>query len=65
MAGGAWHELAGITTLAATLAFHAFDRMGLDPAWMSTPFITTCTDVVDADYLQTAAWLVSHLPQLL
>ena len=40
--------------------------MGLDPALMSTPFITTCTDVAGTlIYLQTAAWLVSNLPQLL
>ena len=62
-------SLLAITTLAATAgaAFPLlFDRMGLDPALMSTPFITTCTDVAGTlIYLQTAAWLVSHLPQLL
>ncbi len=62
-------SLLAITTLAATAgaAFPLlFDRMGLDPALMSTPFITTCTDVAGTlIYLQTAAWLVSNLPQLL
>ena len=41
-------EPAGDHYLAATAgaAFPLlFDRMGLDPALMSTPFITTCTDV--------------------
>ena len=42
-----------------------FDRMGLDPALMSTPFITTCTDVAGTlIYLKTAGWLLVHLPQL-
>ena len=62
-------SLLAITTLAATAgaAFPLlFDRMGLDPALMSTPFITTCTDVAGTlIYLQTATWLVSNLPQLL
>ena len=62
-------SLLAITTLAATAgaAFPLlFDRMGLDPALMSTPFITTCTDVAGTlIYLQTAAWLVRNLPQLL
>ena len=40
--------------------------MGLDPALMSTPFITTCTDVVGTlIYLKTAHWLLVHWPQLL
>ena len=40
--------------------------MGLDPALMSTPFITTCTDVAGTlIYLKTAEWLLDNLPQLL
>ena len=32
---------------------------------MSTPFITTCTDVAGTlIYLKTAGWLLVHLPQL-
>ena len=62
-------SLLAITTLEATAGAGfplLFDRMGLDPALMSTPFITTCTDVAGTlIYLQTAAWLVRHLPQLL
>ena len=62
-------SLLAITTLAATAgaAFPLlFDRMGLDPALMSTPFITTCTDVVGTlIYLRTAQWLLVHMPQLL
>ena len=62
-------SLLAITTLAATAgaAFPLlFDRMGLDPALMSTPFITTCTDVAGTlIYLKTAEWLLTHLPQLL
>nr|YP_002049099.1 MgtE family, putative magnesium transport protein [Paulinella chromatophora]ACB42889.1 MgtE family, putative magnesium transport protein [Paulinella chromatophora] len=57
-------SLVAITTLAATagaalpLLFH---RMGLDPALMSAPFITTATDVVGVFiYLQTASWLLAH-----
>ena len=61
-------SLLAITTLAATAgaAFPlVFDRMGLDPALMSTPFITTCTDVAGTlIYLKTAEWLLIHLPQL-
>ena len=62
-------SLLAITTLAATAgaAFPLlFDRMGLDPALMSTPFITTCTDVAGTlIYLKTAAWLLENLPALL
>ena len=62
-------SLLAITTLAATAgaAFPLlFDRMGLDPAFMSTPFITTCTDVVGTlIYLKTAEWLLLNAPQLL
>ena len=61
-------SLLAITTLAATAgaAFPLlFDRMGLDPALMSTPFITTCTDVAGTlIYLKTAEWLLLTLPQL-
>ena len=61
-------SLLAITTLAATAgaAFPLlFDRMGLDPALMSTPFITTCTDVAGTlIYLKTAAWLLVNLPSL-
>jgi magnesium transporter len=61
-------SLLAITTLAATAgaAFPLlFDRMGLDPALMSTPFITTCTDVAGTlIYLKTAQWLLLNLPQL-
>ena len=33
---------------------------------MSTPFITTCTDVVGTlIYLKTAEWLLLNMPQLL
>ena len=40
--------------------------MGLDPALMSTPFITTCTDVMGTlIYLKTAEWLLVNMPQLL
>ncbi len=55
-------SLLAITTLAATagaalpLLFH---RMGLDPALMSAPFITTATDVAGVlIYLKTATWLL-------
>ena len=62
-------SLLAITTLAATAGAGfplLFDRMGLDPALMSTPFITTCTDVVGTlIYLRTAQWLLMHMPQLL
>ena len=61
-------SLLAITTLAATAGAGfplLFDRMGLDPALMSTPFITTCTDVAGTlIYLKIADWLLTHLPQL-
>ncbi|NCY14006.1 MAG: magnesium transporter, partial [Synechococcaceae bacterium WB8_1A_041] len=39
-----------------------FDHLRLDPALMSAPFITTMVDVAGVFiYLQTAAWLLSHL----
>ncbi len=57
-------SLMAITTLAATAGAALpllFDRMGLDPALMSAPFITTATDVAGVlIYLRTAAWLLSH-----
>ncbi len=57
-------SLLAITTLAATAGAALpllFDRMGLDPALMSPPFITTATDVVGVlIYLRTATWLLQH-----
>ena len=38
-----------------------FDRLGLDPALMSAPFIATATDVAGVFiYLQTASWLLQR-----
>jgi len=58
-------SLIAITTLAATAGASLpllFDRMGLDPALMSAPFITTATDVAGVlIYLKTASWLLSRL----
>ncbi len=58
-------SLMAITTLAATAGAALpllFDRMGLDPALMSAPFITTATDVAGVlIYLRTAAWLLAHM----
>jgi magnesium transporter len=55
-------SLVAITTLAATTGAALpllFARLGLDPALMSAPFITTATDVAGVFiYLQTAAWLL-------
>ncbi len=55
-------SLISITTLAATagaLLPLLFDRMGLDPALMSSPFITTATDIAGVFiYLNTASWLL-------
>ena len=55
-------SLLAITTLAATAGATLpllFDRMGLDPALMSAPFITTATDVAGVlIYLKTASWLL-------
>ena len=57
-------SLFAITTLAATAGAALplmFDRMGLDPALMSAPFITTATDVAGVlIYLQTASWLLEQ-----
>ena len=63
-------SLLAITTLAATAGAALpllFDRMGLDPALMSAPFITTATDVAGVlIYLRTASWLLVHMsPELL
>ena len=56
-------SLMAITTLAATAGAALpllFDKMGLDPALMSAPFITTATDVAGVlIYLKTAGWLLS------
>ena len=55
-------SLLSITTLAATAGAFLplfFDRMGLDPALMSSPFITTATDIAGVFiYLKTATWLM-------
>ena len=52
-----------ITTLAATAGAILpllFDRLRLDPALMSSPFITTVTDIAGVFiYLTTAKWLLS------
>jgi magnesium transporter len=61
-------SLMAITTLAATAGAALpllFNRMGLDPALMSAPFITTATDVAGVFiYLRTAALLLERLPSL-
>lgn len=58
-------SLMAITILAATAGASLpllFDHMGLDPALMSAPFITTATDVAGVFiYLQTAGWLLGWL----
>jgi magnesium transporter len=65
VAGAAGVSLVAITTLAATAGAALpllFDRIGLDPALMSAPFIATATDVVGVFiYLRTAAWLLSWM----
>ena len=57
-------SLLSITTLAATAGAMLpllFNRMGLDPALMSSPFITTATDIAGVFiYLNTAAWLMNN-----
>jgi magnesium transporter len=54
-----------ISTLAATAGAALpllFERLGLDPALMSAPFITTVVDVAGVFiYLQTASWLLQRL----
>jgi len=56
-------SLISITTLAATTGAILpllFDRMKLDPALMSSPFITTVTDIAGVFiYLSTAKWLLN------
>ena len=56
-------SLISITTLAATAGAILpllFERMGLDPALMSSPFITTVTDIAGVFiYLSTANWLLN------
>jgi len=56
-------SLISITTLAATTGAILpllFDKMKLDPALMSSPFITTVTDIAGVFiYLNTAKWLLS------
>ena len=58
-------SLLAITTLAATAGAALpllFDRLKLDPALMSAPFITTATDVAGVFiYLQTATWLLNWI----
>ena len=58
-------SLVAITTLAATAGAALpllFDRLGLDPALMSAPFIATATDVAGVFiYLHTASWLLVHV----
>jgi magnesium transporter len=65
VAGAAGASLVAITTLAATAGAALpllFNRLGLDPALMSAPFIATATDVAGvAIYLQLAAWLLQRL----
>jgi magnesium transporter len=64
VAGAAGLSLVGITTLAATAGAALpllFDRLKLDPALMSAPFIATATDVAGVFiYLQTASWLLTR-----
>ncbi|MEB3105440.1 MAG: magnesium transporter [Cyanobacteriota bacterium] len=65
VAGAAGVSLVAITTLAATAGAALpllFERLGLDPALMSAPFIATATDVAGVFiYLQTASWLLERL----
>ncbi|MEB3256562.1 MAG: magnesium transporter [Synechococcaceae cyanobacterium] len=65
VAAAAGVSLVAITTLAATAGAALpllFDRIGLDPALMSAPFIATATDVAGVFiYLRTASWLVGWL----
>jgi magnesium transporter len=64
VASAAGISLVAITTLAATAGAALpllFNRIGLDPALMSAPFIATATDVAGVFiYLQTASWLLSR-----
>jgi magnesium transporter len=65
VAGACAISLVAITTLAATAGAALpllFNRLGLDPALMSAPFIATATDVAGVFiYLQTASWLLGKL----
>lgn len=64
VASAAGISLVAITTLAATAGAALpllFNRIGLDPALMSAPFIATATDVAGVFiYLQTAAALIAR-----
>ena len=64
VASAAGSSLVAITTLAATAGAALpllFNRLGLDPALMSAPFIATATDVAGVFiYLRTASWLLEH-----
>ncbi|QPN62559.1 magnesium transporter [Synechococcus sp. CBW1004] len=66
VAGAAGISLVAITTLAATAGAALpllFNRIGLDPALMSAPFIATATDVAGVFiYLQTAGALLRRFP---
>lgn len=66
VAGAAGISLVAITTLAATAGAALpllFNRIGLDPALMSAPFIATATDVAGVFiYLQTAGALIRRFP---
>ena len=60
-----WDSISLAATAGAAFPL-LFNRLGWDPALMSTPFITTCTDVVGTlIYLKTAQWLLLNMPQLL
>lgn len=65
VAGAAGGSLVAITTLAATAGAALpllFNRLGLDPALMSAPFIATATDVAGVFiYLQLASVLLQRL----
>ena len=59
--GGALKSLSA-TQLGSVAIRGAIDRIGLDPALMSAPFIATATDVVGVFiYLRTASWLVAWM----
>jgi len=64
VASAAGISLVAITTLAATAGAALpllFERIGLDPALMSAPFIATATDVAGVFiYLRTASWLLDR-----
>jgi magnesium transporter len=66
VAAAAGISLVAITTLAATAGAALpllFNRIGLDPALMSAPFIATATDVAGVFiYLHTAGWLLRVAP---